>query len=1213
MNKTSILVVSNDERFTGDITEVLGRLGYQVEVTGYSVTEIKAYLRDTLDVILVHLPSTDYIDASVPIQTYCEINYLPVVFCLERIAENLLGLTLSRATYGYVNVPVDENTLRATIELAMYRNVMDLVRKEAERRYRLLVETMNDGLIMVNAAGIILFLNQKTCDMTGYSSDELLNRPFVDFFDEANRAIVEEQLAKRRQGVHDYYDIEWTCKNGRKISTIMSPQPLFDDTGHFRGSFAIITDITERKRAQDLMHIQHELAVSLSGIANLQDALRYVVESAIRVEGMDSGGIYLVDPATGALDLACSIGFSDAFVSLSSHFDYNTPNANIVYRKMPVYVDYSDLDVPDKKVLEGLQAIAILPIVYRNEVIGCLNVASHTVHGVPAAAREALETIASSIASAIVRLRAEETLQRRNEELTAAKNELEAMNEELQAALEEMESVNEALIQSQDELIELNKMLNESTTLLQTVLDTIPARVFWKDRESRYLGCNMIFARDAGLAAPAEIVGKRDHDMVWRDQADKYCADDAAVIESGIAKVNYEEPQSRPDGTEYWVRTTKIPLRNSEGAIIGILGSYEDITERKVAEESLQFFKRMVDEAPFAAAIADFENEFIGRIQYVNREVVRLTGYELDEIGTATNFMDLVYPDPAYRAFVFENWQKAILRAHGDQGSIQPQEYRIRRKDGAYAETMWMYSALGDKSVILVLDITERRMAEEAVRSSEKKYRSLYESMLDGYVRIDADGRIVECNAAYREMLGYDENEIMTLTYSDVTPERWHELQDRIIREQVLTRGFSDLYEKEYRRRDGSVFPVELRTYRILDERDQYAGMWAIVHDLTKRKQAEQELLKASKIESLGILAGGIAHDFNNLLMGIVGNISLVRNDIEAQSRNAAILGEAERASLRARDLANQLLTFSKGGVPVRQLVSVKSIIRESAEFVLSGSNVKCVFAIADDLWNAHIDEAQISQVINNIIINARQAMGDRGRIDVRADNVHVDSLSHVSLDPGDYVRVSVTDKGCGIAAEDLQSIFDPYYTTKKDGNGLGLTITYSIVKNHGGCVTVDSAVGKGSTFTVYLPASKSPVLANEDGAVVSFKGSGRVLVMDDDESVLSVAAEMLRVFGFDPELAHDGEEAIERYREAQRTGRPFSLVIMDLTIPGGMGGKEAIAVLREIDPKVRAVVSSGYSNDPIMSNYRDYGFMGIVAKPYRLEELRRMLQGLAL
>ncbi|MFA6056036.1 MAG: ATP-binding protein [Thermodesulfovibrionales bacterium] len=390
-------------------------------------------------------------------------------------------------------------------------------------------------------------------------------------------------------------------------------------------------------------------------------------------------------------------------------------------------------------------------------------------------------------------------------------------------------------------------------------------------------------------------------------------------------------------------------------------------------------------------------------------------------------------------------------------------------------------------------------------------------------------------------------------------------------------------------------------------------GEWltAQVHvDITERKKMEEEHLKVAKLESLGVLAGGIAHDFNNILTAIIGSVGFAKLCAGAEDDIYEALTVAEQAAMRAKDLTHRLLTFSKGGEPIRKIVSISKLLRNTAGFVLSGSSVRCRFMLKDDLSSVEVDEGQITQVLDNLLLNAIQAMPEGGTVGIAAENIIADANDGLPLTKGKYVKVSVSDQGCGIPKENIEKIFDPYFTTKGKGSGLGLTTAYSIIEKHRGYLKVESESGKGSTFTVYLPASESPLLIEKKESEYFPAGKkGRILIMDDEEIIRNFVGRMLEKAGYEVSAASDGVEAVELYEQAEKSGEAFDVVIMDLTIPGGAGGKETIQRLLKRYPDSKAIVSSGYSDDPIMANYKDYGFKAVVEKPYSINELTRTIE----
>ncbi len=394
----------------------------------------------------------------------------------------------------------------------------------------------------------------------------------------------------------------------------------------------------------------------------------------------------------------------------------------------------------------------------------------------------------------------------------------------------------------------------------------------------------------------------------------------------------------------------------------------------------------------------------------------------------------------------------------------------------------------------------------------------------------------------------------------------------------------------------------------------------SLKREIEEKEKMEEELLRIQKLESIALLAGGIAHDFNNILGVIIGNLSLAQAYVEKDEKNekdekiAKYLADTEKSCFRARDLTNQLLTFSRGGAPVRKLISMPDFIEESVVFVLRGSSIGYELSIAPDLFCAEIDKGQINQAINNIIINAVQAMPDGGIIKVKAENCIIgpDNTS-IPLKEGNYIKISIKDQGKGICNENLQNIFDPYFTTKQNGSGLGLAMVHSIIKRHNGYIGVRSKEAKGTTFYIYLPASIEKV--DEDTADLDlsadqpYKEHGKILIMDDDEMIREVVGDMLTLMGYEVDFSKDGAEACSKYLESMEKKEKFDLVIMDLTIPGGMGGKKAVKEILKIDPAAKVVVSSGYSNDPVMADYKHYGFSGVVVKPFKINELKSLLQ----
>ncbi len=497
---------------------------------------------------------------------------------------------------------------------------------------------------------------------------------------------------------------------------------------------------------------------------------------------------------------------------------------------------------------------------------------------------------------------------------------------------------------------------------------------------------------------------------------------------------------------------------------------------------------------------------------------------------------------------------------------------------------------------------------EEALRESEAKYRQLVEYAPAAIWEIDlTTGKFISVNDVACEYSGYTKEEFLELRAVDWLSEQ--SLNKQLERHDKIMRGepVPDIAEYEFIGKNGREY-VLLVHPKFTYENGKPVKVTTFAHDITEKKKLEQELFKAQKLESLGVLAGGFAHDFNNFLSGIMGNISLAKLEVDRGEDIMDSLDEALRVASRASALTRQLLVFSKGGGLVKKTAPISEVLRDAAAFTLRGSKVKCEFTIAEDLWPVRVDLGQFSQVIHNLVINAVQAMPQGGTIRLHAHNATLEALSGLPLKAGRYVKIAVQDEGLGIPREHLAKVFDPYFTTKHQGSGLGLTMTYTTIHAHDGHIAVGSEMGKGTTFRIYMPASHEELVESEDRASRLKRGEGNILVMDDDETIRNVTEKILMELGYEVRCAADGAETIALYQDAARSGRPFDAVIMDLTIPGGMGGKETIRQLLNIDPQVTAIVSSGYSNDPIMSDFEKYGFRGVATKPYRIEKLSWVL-----
>jgi PAS domain S-box-containing protein len=541
-------------------------------------------------------------------------------------------------------------------------------------------------------------------------------------------------------------------------------------------------------------------------------------------------------------------------------------------------------------------------------------------------------------------------------------------------------------------------------------------------------------------------------------------------------------------------------------------------------------------------------------------------------------------------------------------GSDLTQRIAVRGSD----EIGRLGQALNDMLGSLEQSRVGEQFARIALAEEKERLAVTLRSIGDGVITTDTEGRVNLMNGVAEAMTGWTMAEAMNRPLSDVftlvNEQSRQPVENPVTKvlETGSTVGMAN--QTALIGRDGRERLIADSAAPIRDHDGRIIGVVLVVRDVTEKTRIEVERQRANKLESVGVLAGGIAHDFNNVLTAILANVTMAQLYANPGDDLQLSLGEAEKACLRARDLTHQLLTFAKGGTPLKEVTLLGDVVTEAASLAARGSACRCQFTLANDLWPVEADRGQMHQVFNNLVLNAVQAMPSGGDIRLEAANILVSEENFLPLTAGRYVRVRIIDHGIGIPAEHLGKIFDPYFTTKQRGTGLGLTTCYSIVSKHGGYVAVSSKLGKGSTFTVYLPAtSKSVVRAGTDSGQL-IRGEGRVLIMDDEQPILDVGSSMLKKIGYEVVQARDGEEALNLYAAAREKGRPFDCVIMDITIPSGMGGREAMTKLLALDPDVRAIVSSGYSNDLVLQDFRSFGFAGVMVKPYTLTEMSKAL-----
>jgi PAS domain S-box-containing protein len=622
-----------------------------------------------------------------------------------------------------------------------------------------------------------------------------------------------------------------------------------------------------------------------------------------------------------------------------------------------------------------------------------------------------------------------------------------------------------------------------------------------------------------------------------------------------------------------------------------------DLTEQKRQQEIVQSEKlsrAILEAAGEAILVCDHD----GRIIRANHAAQRL----------AEDSVLLKSVDDAFQIqMVLDNYEAfapfSVSRVlEGD--SFRGQEAILRKQDRESLYFLLSASPLRNQAcnigcVLVLTDMTEQKKLERRLETEKKQMATTLYCIGDGVISTDSKGRVMLVNRVAEKLTGCLQHEAAGKPVGEafhIINEHTRQKCENTVEKVLESGNIADLA-------NDTILVARDGTERIIsgsgapmDLNGNIIGVVLVFRDITDRIRMEKELFKNQKLESLGILAGGIAHDFNNILTTVIGNVFLAKNQVTPDHEIFELLKEVESALARAQTLTKQLLTFGKGGTPIKETVSIKDIITESSRYVLRGSKSKCQFSIAEDLWSAEVDVGQISQVINNVVINADQAMPEGGIVHVAAENLIIAERQDLPLKPGRYIRISIKDQGVGIAAKCLSKIFDPYFTTKQGGSGLGLAAAYSIIRNHDGHITVESQLAVGTTFHIYLASAKA---VPEKEEIKLIKGQGRILVMDDEVPLRKMIGRMLGVLGYEAEFARDGAEAIEKYKKAKESSNPYDAVVLDLIVPGGMGGKDCVTELLKIDPEVKAVVFSGYSEDPVLSNFQGYGFKGMMPKPF--------------
>ncbi len=788
--------------------------------------------------------------------------------------------------------------------------------------------------------------------------------------------------------------------------------------------------------------------------------------------------------------------------------------------------------------------------------------------------------------------------------LKKSNDELEASNEELMATNEEFEAMNEELIVANQDLLREKLKTEERESNYREIFDSSNDAIFIHDRETGIiLDVNKTMLAMYGYDSKDEVINKSvaDFTVSHNDYSGERVKElMRRAIESDNEK--FEWHSKKKNGELFWV---EMSLKKTViSGVVRLMATARDITRRKRIEDELrtteEIFSLFLENSP----IYIFFKDASIRSLRLSRNYEQMIGKPLNELLGKS--MDELFPSDFARKMTADDMR--IL----EEGKLinVAEEF-----NGRYYETTKYPIFQDGKACYLAgytIDVTERKYAEEKLASEKERLSVTLRSIGDGVITTDINGNVEILNRVAEELTGWSQEEARGKPVYDV-----YNIIDEVTRKphvspilETLETGKSGESTSHtiLISRDGTERLILENGSPIKDKDSNTIGVVMVFHDITEKRKIEETVQNTQKLESLGVLAGGIAHDFNNLLGGIFGCIDLAKLK-NKDSNLTGYLDGALSVIERARGLTQQLLTFSRGGTPVMKSARLSPFIQDTVQFALSGSNVFCRFNLPEDLPYCFFDKNQIGQVIDNLVINAQQAMPMGGIIDVAAEHVMFRKQEHVLLRPGDYVKISIKDRGTGIQKDIIPFIFDPFFSTKAKGHGLGLATCYSIINRHGGAIDVESTPGAGSIFYVFLPVARESSDIDSEKQEIRHRGEGRILVMDDEEIILNILKEMLSEFGYSVIAMKDGKDAVNFFRDEKSLKHEFAAMIFDLTVPGGVGGIEAVTEIRKIDRSIPVFVSSGYSEDPVMARPQDFGFTASIRKPFQFSELSEMLE----
>lgn len=1187
--------------------------------------------------------------------------------------------------------------IQAIVRDVTERKKTELSLRKSEEQFRILVETAKEGIWKIENH-ITTYVNQAMADMLGYGPEEMLGKSIYDFMFDEDIPDLDERLKKRAQGIDEVYEARRKKKDGSELWAIVSAKAIIDANGKYIGSFALYTDITQ-KRQNELALIESEQkfreifdattdSIMIDEITErggrIIDCNRPTLEMYgysskeevfARNIGDLSANIYPYTEEVAQQQIALALqGQIPTFEWLAKKKNGEIFWVDVTLKKttiagqeriLAIVRDISERKKNEQQLRESEERYRNLAettqdVIVLHDMNGIIQYINHAGLAITGYSYE--EIVGRNIIRFIpkeYRKFVLENHQKRVEGFTGSvKFELEFFDRNHNRIPVQVTSSpiikdgridaimavihDERERKKAEELSRANKQRLESTISVLQFEAKTSKELFHHvlDEAISITGSKIGFALNYDSEQKLFKLNAWSKDVMAEckmiDKPEIYPQNEAGIWAEAVRQRkpiiinNYEEenPLKRgyPEGHVPIIRYLGIPIFKNQEIIatVGVANKESDYNEIDVLQltllmdaawksiermqilealqESEEKFRTLANSSP--TAIMMFQDD---KFVYINPQAEKMSGYSAQESGSM-NFWSIVHPDD-----MGEIINRGRKRQSG-KSADNSIEFRIIAKDGTIK---WVYLTassimFGGKPAALVsaIDISDRKKAEEALREEKERLRITLQSIGDGVIATDTRGKILIINDAARKLTGWKQEEAEGKPLSEIFIIQ-HETTGKPLDnpvDMVLETGA--IYELSNHTvliaKDGTRRIIADSAAPIKDSAGNILGVVLVFRDMTEKIHLMEQAQRAQRLESIGVLAGGIAHDFNNILEGVFGYLGLAAVNVKDE-HVSGMLADALKSIQRAKGLTGQLLTFARGGEPVKKNQSLIPVVRDTVQFATSGSNVRAEFHFAEDLFNAEFDFNQISQVIENITLNALQAMPQGGTISVTCSNFHFNENDHPLL-RGNFVRISIADRGIGIPKELQLKIFDPFFTTKSKGHGLGLATSYSIISRHQGTIEVESEPGKGTTFHLYLPAS--PARHEEKTPLPKAKrlAGGKILILDDETIMQDIMVKFLKHLGFDALVAAEGKEAIELFKHERDAGKPFDALIFDMTIKGGMSGKDTIKEIRKIDPAIPAFVMSGYSEDPALSNPEQFGFNGGLSKPFKIEELEELL-----